>query len=143
MKICIDPGHNDHGVDTGAIGSKSREQDISFAIASKLKDILVSNGFEVKMTREKQSDCLGTSLNSSLAQRAKISNDFGAEYFISIHCNAASSKEAKLQVEIAYLKYMASRLIEKDKNQNHTCRNFSSNNRNTGIHLSGFTQAGS
>lgn len=28
----------------------------------------------------------------------------------------ASSKEAKLQVEIAYLKYMASRLIEKDKN---------------------------
>ena len=95
MKICIDPGHNDHGHDTGAIGSKSREQDISFAIASKLKDILVSNGFEVKMTREKQSDCLGTSLNSSLAQRAKISNNFGAEYFISIHCNAAFSKEAK------------------------------------------------
>ena len=28
----------------------------------------------------------------------------------------ASSKEAKLQVEVAYLKYMASRLIEKDKN---------------------------
>ena len=28
----------------------------------------------------------------------------------------ASSKEAKLQVEVAYLQYMASRLIEKDKN---------------------------
>ncbi|MBU5449163.1 N-acetylmuramoyl-L-alanine amidase [Acetivibrio sp. MSJd-27] len=95
MKICIDAGHNDRGHDTGANGRKSREQDITYGIASVLRDILTANGFEVKMTREKQSDCLGTSLHSSLAQRAKISNAFGAEYFISIHCNASESEEAE------------------------------------------------
>lgn len=95
MKICIDAGHNDRGHDTGASGSRSREQDITYGIASILRDILTANGFEVKMTREKQSDCLGTSLNSSLAERVKISNDFGAEYFVSIHCNSAADKSAK------------------------------------------------
>lgn len=95
MKICIDAGHNDHGHDTGANGRKSREQDVSFGIASLLKDLLTKNGFEVKMTREKQTDCLGTTLNSSLAERVKRSNAFGAEYFISIHCNSASDPNAK------------------------------------------------
>lgn len=95
MKICIDAGHNDRGHDTGANGRKSREQDITYGIASDLRDILTANGFEVKMTREKQSDCLGTSLHSSLAERVNISNSFGAEYFVSIHCNSASDPNAK------------------------------------------------
>lgn len=95
MKICIDAGHNDRGHDTGANGRKSREQDITYGIASVLRDILTAKGFEVKMTREKQSDCLGTSLHSSLAERVNISNSFGAEYFVSIHCNSASDPNAK------------------------------------------------
>lgn len=95
MKICIDAGHNDRGHDTGASGSRSREQDITYGIASILRDILTANGFEVKMTREKQSDCLGTSLHSSLAERVNISNSFGAEYFISIHCNSAADSSAE------------------------------------------------
>ena len=95
MKICIDPGHNDRGYDTGASGSKSREQDITYGIGTKLKEILAAKGFEVKMTRQKQGDCLGTSLNSSLQERVDISNAFGAEYFISIHCNSAGASSAR------------------------------------------------
>ena len=118
MKICIDAGHNDHGYDTGASGSKAREQDITYGIASVLRDILTANGFEVKMTREKQSDCLGTSLNSSLAERVNISNTFGAEYFVSIHCNSAADTSAKgTETYVCAFGGTAEKLAKKVQNQ--------------------------
>ncbi len=94
MKICIDPGHNFDGWDTGAIGLKTREQDITYGIASKLRYILERNGFEVMMTRNNLEDCLGSDVISSLDKRVNISNHFGSEYFISIHCNGSPNTTA-------------------------------------------------
>ena len=93
MKIFIDPGHNFRGADSGAEGYGLKEQEVTFYIAEHLRDMLVSAGHEVKMSRDNLTACLGRSEQESLAIRAKMANDWGADLFISIHCN--SSKDGK------------------------------------------------
>jgi N-acetylmuramoyl-L-alanine amidase len=86
-KVCIDPGHNSSGVDTGAKANGLKEQDLTLNIARKLRDILQLNGFEVKLTREGDS-IGGSTVTESLKARCDIANAFGADLFISIHINA-------------------------------------------------------
>ena len=81
-KIMIDPGHG--GSDPGAVGSKSKEKDNVLKVAKKLKTLLEKYGHTVKMTRS-------TDVFISLSQRANMANSWGADYFISLHNNAASS----------------------------------------------------
>lgn len=88
MKIYIDAGHNYSGYDTGATGNGLREQDVTFQISDKLNSLLQNAGVAVKMSRDNLTDCLGTSLNSSLLARSNEANAWGADLFISIHCNA-------------------------------------------------------
>lgn len=95
MKIFIDAGHNDSKVDTGATGNGLREQDITYAVAHKLATKLKSVGVDAKVSREKSTDILGTNTNSSLSKRTQMANQWGADLFISIHCNAAASASAK------------------------------------------------
>src|SRR5690625_1353986 len=80
-KIMIDPGHG--GNDPGAVGSKSKEKDNVLKVAKKLKTLLEKYGHTVKMTRS-------TDVFISLTQRANMANSWGADYFISLHNNAAS-----------------------------------------------------
>ena len=92
-KIYIDPGHNYSGGDTGAVGYGLKEQDITVYVGNKLKALLIQNGIDVKMSRNTIYDVIGNgSLNSSLSTRASNANSWGADLFISIHCNAANSK---------------------------------------------------
>lgn len=88
MKIFLDAGHNYSGAGTGAIGNGLKEQDITFYVADKLKSLLVSAGHKVKMSREKLTDNLGKTASESLSLRVKMANAWGAELFVSIHCNA-------------------------------------------------------
>ena len=88
MKIFIDAGHNYKDYDTGAEGNGLREQDITFYIANTLKYKLESQGIEVKMSRNSLYDCLGYDMESSLQKRAELANQWNADLFISIHCNA-------------------------------------------------------
>lgn len=94
MKICIDAGHNNSNFDTGAQGNGLREQDITFEIARLTGGILNQSGVSVKLTRNNITDNLGTNLSTSLSTRAKIANDFGADLFISVHCNAHNDTSA-------------------------------------------------
>jgi len=87
-KIFIDAGHNDSGFDTGASGNGMREQDITFAVAQILGALLQGVGVDIKYSRDIKTCNVGYSLNSSLSQRANMANNFGADYFISIHCNS-------------------------------------------------------
>ena len=98
MKICIDAGHNYSGADTGAVGNGLREQDITFAIAEKLKNLFSGTDIQIVMTRNKLTDNLGTSLNSSLDARAAICNNNKCDYFISIHCNAGGGTGSEVYV---------------------------------------------
>lgn len=89
MKICVDAGHNYSGGDTGAVGVDGlKEQDVTFAIAEKLRDALIANGHQVVMTRNNLTDNLGTDASSSLRERVRISNNNLCDFFISIHCNS-------------------------------------------------------
>ncbi len=94
-KIVIDPGHNPQGFNAGAEGHGYREQDLVYEVAQRLADLLRQNGnFEVKVTRNTPTETLGTSNASSLRERVQIANDWGADYFISIHANASTNPEA-------------------------------------------------
>lgn len=85
-KVVIDPGHG--GSDPGAIGpSGLREKDIVLDISLKLKDILSSKGYSIVMTRT-------TDVYLTLAERASISNNSGADLFLSIHNNSFSEPSA-------------------------------------------------
>jgi len=87
MKIFIDPGHNHSGADTGAQGNGLREQDITFYIAKELRDVL-SPFAEVMLSRNDVTDNVGKTLTESINNRARMANDWQADLFISIHCNA-------------------------------------------------------
>ncbi|MBE5041090.1 N-acetylmuramoyl-L-alanine amidase family protein [Ructibacterium gallinarum] len=89
MKIYLDPGHNYSGFDTGAAANGLKEQEITFLIAEKIKDRLAAAGAEVKMSRSQMTDNLGVrSVASSLSARSDGANRWGADLFVSIHCNA-------------------------------------------------------
>lgn len=88
MKIFIDPGHNYSGGDTGATGNGLREQDITFVIAERLKELLTAAGHTVKMSRNSITDNVGKTLSESINTRAKMSNTWGADLFVSVHTNA-------------------------------------------------------
>lgn len=84
--IVFDPGHGGH--DPGAIGKKSKEKDNVLKVAKKLKSLLESYGYTVKLTRD-------TDKYLTLSERARKANNWGANYFISLHDNAAVNKSAK------------------------------------------------
>lgn len=87
--IAIDPGHG--GIDGGANGNGLTEKEITLAIALQLADILQQNGAQVIMTRDCDKDYYTRGKGgkrNDLMKRAEIINKSGAEWFVSIHCNA-------------------------------------------------------
>lgn len=87
MRIVIDPGHG--GSDPGAVGPNGfREAHVNLAVALKVAEKLRKAGVEVKLTRT-------SDVFIDLQPRCDIANSFGADYFVSIHCNSAGTPEAK------------------------------------------------
>lgn len=98
MKICIDPGHNHSGWDTGALANNLREQDITYKIACSLQKKLESHGIQTVLTRQAATQNLGSSVQSSLKKRVEISNNQMCDYFVSIHCNAGGGTGTEVLV---------------------------------------------
>lgn len=94
MKWCIDAGHCSLGGDTGAQGNGLLEQDITWLIADKLRNLLEAAGQEVVMTREYKDHILGKTENESLNRRSQICNDSKCDRFISIHGNRVNDPNA-------------------------------------------------
>ena len=89
IKIFVDQGHNPSGPNTGAEGSGLLEQDVTYAVGVCLADLLRADPrFEVRLSRSTPEEILGTSNATSLAERVRLANEWPADYFISIHCNA-------------------------------------------------------
>ncbi|MBU8914808.1 N-acetylmuramoyl-L-alanine amidase [Bacillus sp. FJAT-29953] len=84
MKIYLDPGHG--GTDPGAQGNGLNEKDVTLDISLRLRNILINQyeNVEVKMSRE-------SDISKSLSARTNEANAWGADYYLSIHINAASS----------------------------------------------------
>lgn len=125
-KLVIDLGHG--GTDPGAIGpNKTHEADIVLAIGKELNELLKGCNLEIKFTRL-------SNIYLSLTERAKIANDFKADYFLSVHINSASDKTVR-GVEV----WQYSNTNEKlNKFSNGLCSDVSKilNIRNRGLKLS-------
>jgi len=89
IRIFIDQGHNPERVNAGAEGFGLREQDITYNVGLYLADLLNQDpNFDARLSRNSPTEILGTSNNSSLAERVRLANDWPADYFISVHVNS-------------------------------------------------------
>ncbi len=79
--VLIDPGHG--GIDPGAVGSGNvTEKSIVFAVAQQLESLLkAGNRYDVRMTRTRD-------VFVPLDKRVKMSAEFSADLFISLHADA-------------------------------------------------------
>lgn len=105
--IVIDPGHG--GKDTGAQGKNSNEKDIVLAVGKLLKKELEKEGFNVKMTRDKD-------VFIELGERANLANQWDGDLFISLHCNAIdATPERKKQIKGFHVYVLRAPESEEDK----------------------------
>ncbi len=82
--VVIDPGHG--GKDVGAIGYKGkREKDAVLAVSKRVKRELEKRGFVVYLTRTSDRFI-------PLKKRTRFANRKQADFFLSIHANAAPKK---------------------------------------------------
>ena len=86
--IAIDAGHG--GVDPGTISRSGRyEKTITLAMARNLRDALEATGrYKVVMTRDRD-------IFLRLRDRVTVARKAGADLFLSIHVNSASSSKAR------------------------------------------------
>ncbi|WP_164006750.1 N-acetylmuramoyl-L-alanine amidase family protein [Pyxidicoccus trucidator] len=90
-RIVIDPGHG--GVQEGAKGpGELREKEVALQIAQRLRARLEAAGGEVYLTRERDSQV-------SLTERVSMTNDHGADLFLSIHANSMPTKRMRARTE--------------------------------------------
>jgi N-acetylmuramoyl-L-alanine amidase len=86
--IVIDPGHG--GSDRGTIHGGVAEANLTLDMAKRLRDILVAQGWQVKLTHDTDIDVYeaNDSAHDELQARVNIANAAGARLFVSIHANA-------------------------------------------------------
>lgn len=95
IKIFIDQGHNPSGPNTGAVGNGLNEADVTYNIGIILNRLLNNNpDFISRVSRPSPDTVLGTSNAASLSERVRLANEWGADYFISLHTNSVSNPEA-------------------------------------------------
>lgn len=85
VKIYLDPGHG--GSDPGAVGNGLKEKDLTLKIAKKTKEHLDKyySGHTTRLTRTSDHTL-------SLNARTNMANNWGADYFLSIHINAGGGE---------------------------------------------------
>ncbi|HEX3370337.1 MAG TPA: N-acetylmuramoyl-L-alanine amidase [Candidatus Cybelea sp.] len=85
--IVIDPGHG--GSDIGTMHGGVSEAQLTLDMAKRLRDLLVAQGWQVKMTRDTDVDVYqpNDSARDELQARDDVANKAGARMFISIHVN--------------------------------------------------------
>lgn len=81
-KVFIDLGHG--GNDPGACGNGLRESDIVLSVGLRVKYHVQRHNVDVMLSRESDKTV-------SLAERTDMANRWGADAFLSIHCNSAAS----------------------------------------------------
>ena len=91
--IALDAGHG--GSDNGAIGpNRLTEKEVTLAVALKTERLLQESGAEVIMTRRTDIDVASPYASNSAELQARVDKGYGAEIFISIHCNAFSNPKS-------------------------------------------------
>ena len=93
MRIVLDPGHAGRNIDPGAVNPKTglRESDVTLIVAKLVEKYLRAVGYEVKLTRTEWEQAE----TDELSYRTNLENDWGADIFISLHCNSAANHIAE------------------------------------------------
>lgn len=88
LTVMIDPGHGGFG-DTGtyAFNHSVYEEQITYSIAEKVKNIFESNGIKTVLTRKSGS-------GFTLADRVNTARSVSPDVFVSIHCDGSSDASA-------------------------------------------------
>ena len=93
MKVVIDPGHAGRNVDPGAVHAVTglQEADVALMVSRLVEKYLGAVGYEVRLTRtdweQPETD--------DLSYRTTLANSWGADIFISLHCNSAENRSAE------------------------------------------------
>lgn len=83
-KVMLDPGHG--GKDPGAVGPTGlKEKDVTLDISKRVGSLLAANGVTISYSRTGDTFL-------SLSSIAAAANNWKADYFVSIHCNAFTSR---------------------------------------------------
>ncbi len=92
MRIVIDSGHSG-SPDPGAVNANTglRESDITLAVAKLVEKYLCAVDYEVELTRTDWEQAE----TDDLSYRTTLANDWGADIFISLHCNSSVNPGAK------------------------------------------------
>lgn len=88
VKIFIDPGHG--GSDPGATGNGLQEKTLTLQIALALRTILTNEYEDVSLLLSRTSDQY-----VSLNDRTNAANNWGADFFLSIHVNSGEAQVLK------------------------------------------------
>lgn len=98
--VVIDPGHG--GDEVGAVGpAGALEKDVTLALARRLRAALQNSlGYQAFLTRDGDGPV-------PLDERAAVANNYKADLFVSIHCNASRAHGAHGS-EVYFLSYQAS-----------------------------------
>lgn len=95
IKVYIDQGHNPRSYNTGAEGNGYFEQDITYRIGIILNRYFSENSnFVTKLSRPTTDTILGVSNTTSLVERVRDANNWGANLFLSLHTNASVNSAA-------------------------------------------------
>lgn len=89
--IVIDPGHG--GSDIGAAHNGLAEASLNLEISKRLRSLLIARGWQVRLTRDGDSDVFGVnaSAHDELQARDDVANAANARMFISVHTNSFTS----------------------------------------------------
>lgn len=104
MKVFINPGH-DKKYDSGAVNPNSglREADVAAEVSALIVDYLEAAGCECQIMQSDNLAPTGAG-RSGYADRqgptvTETANEWGADIFVSIHCNAANTEARGTEVE--------------------------------------------
>ena len=93
MRVVVDPGHAGRNIDPGAVNATTglQEAGVALSVSRLVEKYLLAVGYEVKLTRidweQAETD--------DLSYRTALANDWGADIFISLHCNSAANQSAE------------------------------------------------
>ena len=93
MRVVIDPGHAGRNIDPGAVNKTTglQEADIALSVSRLVEKYLLAVGYEVKLTRTEWEQ----EETDDLSYRTALANEWGADIFISLHCNSAANQSAE------------------------------------------------
>lgn len=91
-KIFVDAGHG--GTDPGAVGNGVIEQYVNLNVALELAELLRRGGYEVMLYRSTPTENVLPGKSADLSNRAAMANNWGADYFVSIHTNSSPNPAA-------------------------------------------------